>query len=115
MKGGTFKEWHTECTCGFKGETWAWSYEFPLPCPNCAKQTVVPASRGATQTVYIATDDIPGGIEIRHGICNEDGSPKKYYSKTEMYRAANEKGLKILGDTPGKPYRVAWSGKVKEN
>lgn len=38
-------------------------------------------------------DDIPGGIEIRHGICHDDGSPKRYYSKSEMVRAAAEKGL----------------------
>ena len=38
-------------------------------------------------------DDIPGGIYIRHGICNDDGTAKKYYSKSEIAKAAKEKGL----------------------
>jgi len=55
-------------------------------------------------------DDIPGGIEIRHGLVNADGSPRRFYSKTEIKRAANEKGLSQDGDT-AKPYRVRWSGR----
>lgn len=41
----------------------------------------------------VITDDIPGGIEIKHGICHEDGSPRRYYSKSEMTKAAKAKGL----------------------
>jgi hypothetical protein len=59
-------------------------------CPNCHVQTVrlylpssVPAVKG---------DDIPGGVWVKHGICNPDGSPKKYYSHSEIDRAAKEKG-----------------------
>lgn len=37
-------------------------------------------------------DDIPGGMEVRHGLCNEDGSPRKYYSKSEMKREATQRG-----------------------
>jgi hypothetical protein len=65
----------------------------------------VPANFG------VVGDDIPGGIEIKHGICNPDGTPRRYHSKTEIRRAANEKGLKLAEDTPGKPYKVHWSGK----
>lgn len=64
------------------------------------------------QSAGVITDEIPGGIEIRHGICNPDGTPKRYYSKTEIKRAANERGYTIAGDTP-KPYNVGWSGKQK--
>lgn len=46
---------------------------------------------GSNPTVI--QDSIEGGIEIRHGICNPDGSPRKYYSKSEIARAAKEKGL----------------------
>ena len=61
--------------------------------------------------------DVDGlaSVEIRHGICNPDGSPRRYYSKTEIKRAANEKGLVLVGDTPGKPYKVNWSGHVRKN
>lgn len=38
-------------------------------------------------------DDIPGGELVHHGICNDDGSPRRFYSKSEMARAAAEKGL----------------------
>lgn len=38
-------------------------------------------------------DDIPGGMLIHHGICNPDGSPKRYYSKSEIARAAKQAGL----------------------
>ena len=69
------------------------------------------ASKHQTTGAYIASDDIPGGIEIRHGICNPDGTPKRYYSKTEIKRALNEKGYQIAGDTPGRPYNVGWSGR----
>jgi hypothetical protein len=39
------------------------------------------------------TDDIPGGLAIAHGLCNEDGTPRTYYSKTEIRDAARAKGL----------------------
>jgi hypothetical protein len=38
-------------------------------------------------------DDIPGGIEIDHGICNADGTPRRFYSKSEMNKAARAAGL----------------------
>ena len=68
---------------------------------------VLPRSAG----FGVRGDDIPGGILIRHGICNADGTPKKYYSKTEIRRAADEKGYTIGDDTP-KPYKINWSGRT---
>jgi hypothetical protein len=41
----------------------------------------------------IWTDDIPGGVDIAHGLCNADGTPHRYYSKTEIRDAARAKGL----------------------
>jgi hypothetical protein len=38
-------------------------------------------------------DDIPGGVEIRHGLCNEDGSPRRYYSHSEIEKEAKKRGL----------------------
>jgi hypothetical protein len=38
-------------------------------------------------------DDIPGGVIIRHGLVNDDGSPRKFYSKTEIAREAKRLGL----------------------
>jgi hypothetical protein len=41
----------------------------------------------------VIPDDIPGGVLIEHGICNEDGSPRRYYSKSEMAAEAKRRGL----------------------
>lgn len=48
-------------------------------------------------------DDLPGGVLIEHGICNDDGSPKRYYTKSSMTKAAKAKGLHqgaFLHDSP---------------
>lgn len=82
---------------------------YPL-CEKCGGQTEWLPSAGTN----IANDEIPGGIIIRHGLVNEDGSPRKFYSKTDMKRAANELGLTMFGDSP-KPYKVHWSGRTKES
>lgn len=42
---------------------------------------------------YVIGDDIPGGLLVRNGICNDDGSPHRYYSKSSMREAAAAKGL----------------------
>lgn len=44
-------------------------YKCPLE-PRCAA-TVRP-------------DSIPGGVEIAHGLCNADGSPRRYHSRSEI-------------------------------
>lgn len=39
-------------------------------------------------------------IMIRHGICNPDGSPKRYRSKSAIKQAAFEAGWTHANDTP---------------
>ena len=41
----------------------------------------------------VIDDSIPGGLEIRHGLCNEDGTPRKYYSHSEIRAEAKRRGL----------------------
>jgi len=43
--------------------------------------------------VALRPDSIPGGLAIAHGLCNADGSPRTYYSRSDMDRAAKERGL----------------------
>ena len=68
--------------------------------------------RGRTSAVI--GDDIPGGVEIRHGLCNEDGSPRRYYSKSEMAREAKARGLENtvrhapLRGTDKSPHTSRW-------
>lgn len=99
-----FKEWQTECKCGFKGGQMGWDYDLPFACPKCDLDTDL-VSDVVGRSSGVVTDDIPGGMLIHNGICHDDGTPKRYYSKTDIKRAANAKGLVIGGDTP-KPYRV---------
>jgi hypothetical protein len=110
IKGGTYKAWKLRCTsCPTHWTVWGWNYDIPWNCPECTSPSEL-ADRPRS-TIMIATDDIPGGYDVRHGVCHEDGTPRRFYSKTELKRALNEKGLVISGDTPGKPYRVNWSGR----
>lgn len=99
-----FKEWACRCQCGFKGHILGWDTDLPFSCPTCDEDTDLVAS-GVNASHAVIGDDIPGGMLISHGICHEDGSPKRYYSRTDIKRAANAKGLVIQGDTP-KTYKV---------
>lgn len=60
-----------------------------LPCP-CG---------GETERVWLGKasgvipDGIPGGVWIKNGLCNSDGSPRRYDSHTEMRKEAAKRGL----------------------
>ncbi len=58
-------------------------------CPTCQEPTETLWKTAS----HVIGDDIPGGIEIRHGICNEDGTPRRYYSYSEMKKEAARRGL----------------------
>ena len=65
------------------------------PCPVCGE------SLGTLWRTYGAAhqgDEID--IWIRHGICNEDGSPRRYRSKEEIRRETAKRGLRIKDDKP---------------
>lgn len=67
-----------------------------MTCETCQKELVIgdwPFCPHGKANSGIVTDDIPGGILIKHGICNPDGSPRKYYSKSEMAAEAKRRGL----------------------
>lgn len=58
-------------------------------CANCGQ----PTERVHLGKVPgIIPDGIPGGLEITNGFCNADGTPRKFYSKSEIARAAKEAG-----------------------
>jgi hypothetical protein len=86
------KRYDQKCTaCEWAAEIWANPFENPA-CPKCGAAT--DRNWGASgQTAAIAADEIPGGVWIQHGICNEDGTPRKYYSKSEMALEAKRRGL----------------------
>lgn len=61
---------------------------FPVCCEQPMERLFV-----AQRTGGVIQDSIEGGIEIKHGICNPDGTPRKYYSKTEIRKAAKAAGF----------------------
>ena len=38
-------------------------------------------------------DDIPGGIQIAHGLCHTDGTPRRFDSRSAIRREAAARGL----------------------
>lgn len=100
----TYKEWPATCQCGWSGRRLAWDTELPYKCPACTDPVMITDTR-SNQSHGIVPDDFPGGLEVRHGLVNEDGSPMRFYSRTELKREANRRGLVLEGDSP-KPYRV---------
>lgn len=51
-------------------------------------------------------DDIPGGLDVKHGICWPDGTPRRFYSKSEIRKAADAAGYTIGGETPKPNQRI---------
>ena len=41
----------------------------------------------------VRPDSIPGGLVIEHGLCNEDGTPRTYYSHSEIRMECQKRGL----------------------
>ena len=62
-------------------------------CPECNEPT---ERAWLSRPTAVIADEIPGGVWIHHGICNEDGTPRKYYSKSEMAAEAKRRGLTNL-------------------
>jgi hypothetical protein len=60
-------------------------------CEQCHVPLVRVCIGGMAAAVH--GDDIPGGVWIRHGICNADGTPRRYDSHSEMKREAKARGL----------------------
>lgn len=58
-----------------------------VPCGGEMERVFLPTGRGT-----VIGDDIPGGVDIKNGICHPDGSPRKFYSRSAIQRAAREAG-----------------------
>jgi hypothetical protein len=52
-----------------------------------------PLERRRESSAVVRPDEIPGGIDIAHGLCNPDGTPHRYYSRSEIARHAVQRGL----------------------
>lgn len=63
------------------------------PDPQCGCGGVLQRVLLPGRLHHVAPDSIPGGMLVKHGICNPDGTPRRYDSYSEMRRVAKEMGL----------------------
>ena len=67
----------------------------PKVCGDCNHDTLVRAVGGSLpgHGRSVNADDIPGGLAMKNGICNADGTPKMFYSRSEIRAACAEKNM----------------------
>jgi hypothetical protein len=106
MSTSTYKEWPIWChRCEVSSKQLAWDFDLPITCSTCGSATCLNYDEKYADAPGVIGDEL-NNYAARHGVCNPDGSPRVFHSKTDLKRALNEKGLKISGDTPGVPYKV---------
>ena len=62
---------------------------FEAPLCSCGKATARVWIQGSSSSVIGDECD----VQMKHGLCNPDGSPKRYTSKADMARDAKKAGL----------------------
>ncbi len=84
------------------------------PVCSCGIQMEWLPKRGCGDTLQ---DTIEGGVMIAHGICNPDGSPKRYDSRAEIARACKAHGLEnyvVRGNESKRQYDRMTSGDARK-
>jgi hypothetical protein len=85
-----------ECAaCGQKRRHLSWDYD---PAPVCCGTEMAPEARRIDRSASVLGDEID--IVIPHGPVNEDGSPRRYRSRSELRREERRTGWVRVGDTP---------------
>ena len=87
------------------------------PDPNCHLCVGAVSPRvWISKAAAVAPDDIPGGLDVEHAVCHDDGTPRRFYSRSELKRALAEKGWAIhddhvtARDTDKNPHTSRWAG-----
>jgi hypothetical protein len=95
-----FKKRYFVCPSNHRFEDYTWSSSPSPECSTCGSPTEETdrGGRQFAQAPSVIGDEID--IEIRHGVVNDDGSPRRFRSRAELRKAASEKGLVIAGETP---------------
>ena len=96
----TFKERLFVCDCGRTVTAWRWNTEANPVCASCHTTMDEQGTVTLGKAPGVIADSIPGGVLIRHAICNPDGSPKRYDSMTDIRKAAARAGYTLYGETP---------------
>ena len=82
------------------------------PCPDCGAPTETLWDAMAAPGVI--ADSIPGGIMIEHGLCNADGSPRRYDSHSEIRAECKRRNIVPMVDHVGSrgsdksPHTTKW-------
>lgn len=87
--------------------------EYPK-CHVCDTQMVWLPRKGAGA---VNQDTIEGGVMIAHGICNPDGTPKRYDSRADIARACKVKGIEnyvVRGNESKRQYDRMTSGDARK-
>jgi hypothetical protein len=63
------------------------------PCASCGGEMERIFQMAGRKTSDVHVDSIPGGLYIKHGLCNEDGTPRRYDSYSEIRREEERRGL----------------------
>lgn len=95
----TFKLRYFVCPCGESLSHYRWGKDEALPCPVC--QTPMEETdriQRFGKSAAIHGDEID--VDIRHGLCHEDGTPRKFRSRSELRKAAYDAGLTYGTETP---------------
>lgn len=95
---GQFKVRYYVCReCGEQRNELAWQDDVIACCDQPMKETSkYGESYGSGPAIH--GDEIDQTVE--HGVCHEDGRPRRFTSRAELNRALDAKGLVRMGDTP---------------
>jgi hypothetical protein len=80
-------------------------------CKGVMERTWLPGAANGVQD-----DSIPGGLYIKNALCNPDGTPKRYDSKSDIRRAEIERGytnhVEHIGSkgSDKNPHTTRWVG-----
>jgi hypothetical protein len=77
-------------TCGHSLLDIFLEFGAPCACPTCGTE-MIRLWVGAQSSAAIIGDECD--VTVRHGLCHEDGTPRRFTSKEEMKRVAAAKGL----------------------
>lgn len=90
-----FKIRHHVCqTCGGTRSGLAWDYDTF----TCCEKPMTETANAVNRSALVIGDDIDW--TIRHGPCNEDGTPRRFRSRGEWKQACIDSGWTPKGDTP---------------
>jgi len=78
-----------------RGDTWAFEgVDYVAPNgPECLTCGTKLERVHLGKAALAISDEIPGGMLVYNGICNKDGSPRRYYSHSAMRKQAQKQGL----------------------